>query len=237
MGGIWHSKEWWDSGLIKQCPGRGNCGPETFITTPTCPGREALCSVLFYIPQNLKTSAQPHGKLLQTPIFYLKFFQICLSPASQIPQHVWAPRFLDSVLAHSLVSVTYLAPRLAIWSRNYTLTLAFMLVQSKVWFLGFLSGIKCFAPRTPGPISHLTNIATHLLPILRPWKGHPIVTKITYRILSLSFCWKSPLSFLPMYNVSFCSFQLEVPRKKTICHSHLCNTIFAEHSGIRNNCP
>lgn len=160
MGGIWYSKNGEIQVSSSSAPEGENWGQETFITTPTCPGREAFCSVLFYILQNLKTSVQPHGKLLQTPISCLQILpDMPLSCPARYPStsELLDFFFLDSVLAHGLVSVTYLAPRLAIQSRNYTLTfLAFMLVQSKVWFLGFLSGTKYFAPRTAGPCPLLT---------------------------------------------------------------------------------
>lgn len=157
MGGIWHSKN--DEIQVSSSSAQegGNCGPETFVTPLRVLAERPYVLFCSIFPKILRHQHNHMENCCRHPYSTSKFFQICLSPASQIPQHVWAPRFfLDSVLAHSLVSVTYLAPRLAIWSRNYTLTLAFMLVQSKVWFLGFLSGTKYFAPRTPGPGPLLT---------------------------------------------------------------------------------
>lgn len=105
---------------------------------------------------------------------------------------------------------------------------------------GVISGISlwhqilCSQNPRPWPPTHLTNIATHIcLPILRPWKGHPIVTKITYRILSLRASARSLLSafFLCIMYLS-APFNWKFLERKPSAIVTSVTPFFAEHSGL-----
>lgn len=124
--------------------------------------------ILFHVLQILRTPAQPHEKPLLASVLPPKLFQIC-----QTPQHVQPLDFCTLFWSHSMVSVVYLAPWLAMQAWISALALALLLVQGKACIPGFLSSseysIPTLAPRLQALApTHLTSIAAYLCLILSP---------------------------------------------------------------------
>lgn len=128
--------------------------------------------ILFHILQNLRTSVQPHGKLLQASILYLQILpDIPPSCPARYPSTSELLDFFWTLFwSHSLVSVTYITPGLATVLKLYLgVSLHTGAMQGVISGISLWLQVLCSENPRPWPPTHLTNIAAHLsLLILSP---------------------------------------------------------------------